>query len=1026
MQVVAVGLAAAFPALLTAAEQNGVRHAMTASPGTGLTIVADRPLGSVARTVRGAQSAVDLVLGDAARSTSTVTDVSVIGSGAGPGGTAMPYLGELPGEAFRVTAGSWPANSTSDGVVPVAVPEAAAAVLGAFVGGTLPLRIDGVALRARVAALYRPVDRNAPIWAVDPLVGIGNDPTQVDPLNAYGDPVDVVGPLLVAPGTLDRVRISPSRVVVAATPDFSRTSVSALDALADRLQSIDQIVAVHAGRAAESVNAQTSLDVVLAGVRGPLLITRTTAAVAGLLLVVLAMVVLVQAALLLDAARDDERSLLAARGVSRGQLALLAAWEALGAAVIALVLGVPLGAGIASVVRGAPTTPSSGSCVAGAAVVVAVVGVRLLPRLRPAGRSSGRAARGTGIMRSGADLVLLVLAVVLGWQLVTRRVDPTGDVDPVLVAAPATLVLAGALVALRLVPVLGRAGELVSRRARGAVGALVGWELSRRSARATATVLLVTIAIGTGAFGAISEATWRRSQLDQSALAVGAPVRVPADVDALPQQGARLADGAIGVPQPALRREVDILPPGDPMRAQDVGPLGSATVLGLTKPARAMLERGRLREEGGAAIARLRASAASLKGVVLPAGSVTLRAVVRVGDARTSIRGGAAEVRAVLQSRDGLLSTLELGLADLDGRRHVLGGRIPVSGMRLVGLQLQVLVADPVAYRGNVAVEPPLRLVQLDAGGTPLRIPAGWTTIGADGDLRSGLTLPLQSDLRTNPLDAAVVGWAPVAGVKSVWTRSLLQSVQGYPGGSLAFDFGSVLVPTEVAGVVTRVPGSGATPSSAPAPDVVVVDQRALSLFLIQSGDAMPQADQWWVDVAPPRVDSYLVAHPRVAAGADGAVALTERLTAGPLRLATTQTLHLLLAAAIALGLIGFGVDVVASLDARRHEMAQLRAIGLRRGVLERMLTAESTARVAVGAVLGLGLGVLLGEVAAPHLVVGPDGGRPVPVPLVVLPGAQLLVLIGGAVLAAVVAALLITRTFRGLDPARILREGGA
>ena len=104
VQLVAVALAAAFPALLAAAEQNGVRQAMTTAADTGLTIVADRPLGSVARTVRAAESASARVLGDAARSTSGVVAVSVIGEGAGPGGAARPYLAEFPARAFTVAS----------------------------------------------------------------------------------------------------------------------------------------------------------------------------------------------------------------------------------------------------------------------------------------------------------------------------------------------------------------------------------------------------------------------------------------------------------------------------------------------------------------------------------------------------------------------------------------------------------------------------------------------------------------------------------------------------------------------------------------------------------------------------------------------------------------------------------------------------------------------------------------------------------------------------------------------------------
>ncbi|MFD1722808.1 FtsX-like permease family protein [Amnibacterium endophyticum] len=1026
VQVVAVALAAALPALLAATEQAGVRRALADSPDTGLKIVAADPTRSVAETVRGADRAADHLLGPATGARPLVTDVSGFGAPTGPA-KARPYLGELPARAFRVSAGSWPASTAADGVVPVAVPRAGATALGVSVGSSLQLGFDSAQVRARVVALYDPVDRSGEVWSVDPLSAAGEDDAHADPDRPYGDPIDVVGPLIVAPGTLDALDVAASGVHVAYRPDFAAATVDGLDALAGRLASIDQVVAVDVGAVADSVSARTRLGAAVDGVLGQLLITRTTAAVAGLLLVVLASTVLVQAALLLDAARADQRALLAARGASRVQLIAVAAWEAVVASAVAVLLGVPLGSVIASLLRAEPTAPTGGSWAAGVAMSVVIVVVRLLPRIRAAERTAGRPARATGLMRTGGDLVLVVLAGVLGWQLLTRRVDTTAGVDPVLVAAPAALVLAGALVALRVLPLVGRLGELLARRSSGPVTALAGWELSRRASRAGASVLLVALAIAAGAFGAVGEATWLRSQHDQAALAVGAPVRVEADQAIAAEQGALLADGAAGTPQPTLRRPADVVAGDSDPTLGPVAALGGATVLGLTGPARAMLDHGRVAEEGGAAIARLRATTRPAVGVALPRAAGALRLVLRAGDERKPVAGAAAQVRAVLEGPDGLLTTVGFGLARLDGRPHALGARVPAERMRLVGFQLQVLVDQPAQYRAGRAGFVDLRLQRLEASGTRLDVPAGWTTTGGTGDLEGGLQVPVEADLQSSPASVAVLGWPPVDGVSGVWTRDLVRDVGAQRDERYQLAFGSVLVPCTVFNVVARVPGSGASPAAGPSPDVVVVDQRALSRFLVQSGDTFSQVDQWWVDVAPARVDAYLAAHATTAAvgdDADGAVALAERLTRGPLRLATTQTLHLLLAAAAGLGLLGFAVGVVASLAARRREMAQLRAIGLRRGVLERLLVIETTVRVAIGALLGLALGVLLGALAAPRLVVGRDGGRPVPSPLVVLPALELTALVAGAVVAAAVAAVLITRTFRGLDPARILREG--
>src|SRR6185503_2565707 len=144
--------------------------------------------------------------------------------------------------------------------------------------------------------------------------------------------------------------------------------------------------------------------------------------------------------------------------------------------------------------------------------------------------------------RLGLDIALLALTIVGLWQLrlygspLTRTIQSSLGLDPLLVAAPAIGILAGSVVALRIVPLLARGADALASRGRTLVGSLGARQLARRPLRYTRTALLLMLAISMGVFSVAYGSTWAASQRDQADFQVGADVRVtPARrLDALP------------------------------------------------------------------------------------------------------------------------------------------------------------------------------------------------------------------------------------------------------------------------------------------------------------------------------------------------------------------------------------------------------------------------------------------------------------------------------------------------------------
>ncbi|MCU0282176.1 MAG: hypothetical protein MUE66_10290, partial [Acidimicrobiia bacterium] len=162
---------------------------------------------------------------------------------------------------------------------------------------------------------------------------------------------------------------------------------------------------------------------------------------------------------------------------------------------------------------------------------------------------ASRPARQSVWQRYYLDLFLVVLAAVVLYELRQRGlVDTSGQedvgLDPFSVAAPALFLFSGALLLLRVLPLLLRSIGWIMTRFRGMAAALPGWHLGRNPIPYGRLALLVWLTTGFGAFALTYADTLDASYYDRAAYQSGGDVRMVAE-------GAgflTVPDGAVGTP----------------------------------------------------------------------------------------------------------------------------------------------------------------------------------------------------------------------------------------------------------------------------------------------------------------------------------------------------------------------------------------------------------------------------------------------------------------------------------------------
>lgn len=982
----------------------------------------------------------------------------------------------VPAQA-ELVSGAWPDRARDDaGLLPVNVPAVAAARYGWTLGTQVPVRtLGGQATDTWLVVGTHELTGSASSWSRDPLGGASHDGAYPVPGTMGKLVTDAWGPVVVAPDALLGRGVTETAHLLV-TPDLGGAPRGALAATRDALESGQ--VRLSAALAEEDVSGsvRTQLGTSIDAAWRELTVTRVGVVVVGLLLVVLATTVMLLAARLLGERRAAEGELVAARGASPGQLRSLAVLEAALLAVLAATVApwlaravfVRLAAtgGLDAAGLHAPAGVPVPVWVACAVVAVVLAVALVAPSWHTSGSSS--AAAHAGLVRSGADLALVALGAVALWQLLDYGAPLTrgaqgARLDPVLVVGPALVTLGAAVLALRLVGPVAHAADALARRSRSLVAPLAAWQVSRRTAAATGTTLVVVLAVAAATFSHALLVTWRTSQLEQVDLALGTDARVDGlrgdRLTVSADARAALADAPDGVRLQAV---------GD--RAVAVGRTlgvdrGSAAIdahLVAVDTQDADALRGRTAVPwddvvGGLATSTQGTSPDPLStGTALPGSPQWLVATVTPGTAPAA--QGTAYLALAVEDDAGVRSWVSIPDLSLSAPTPV-AVEVPradgplrlVAATVVVGLpeppEESALASTPRDRLGHVGLAlHGLRIVDRTVGatspreaaeaaaaqGTPVDLGGvAWqgsaTSGGTVRTLTSGDAATVPS-LRDLPAGALVLDgeldmtkltesngrlvahtWAPQGPVRAVVTEALAERADLRATDAFWLRVGDAQVKMQADVVVPSLPGH-------PRGAAVLVDRTALGRAIVEAAGTDPLVDAWWL-TAPDDDAPTLAAAVASAVDGQATVRVTERATAvaGPLRVAVPAALSLVTAATGVLVLVGLGTSATAAVRSRRLELARLQALGAHRRSLVAGLLGEHALLVTLGAGAGLAIGYGLSRVVAPVLTVSADGRRPVPAPALVWQDGTALAITGGlaagaCLVVAVLAAVLVRR----------------
>ncbi|MFI5844211.1 FtsX-like permease family protein [Catenuloplanes sp. NPDC051500] len=900
----------------------------------------------------------------------------------------MPQGGDFPSQGYLSSITDLASRvEVLNGRLPTAGYETAllsstAGQLGLEVGDRVPFGVENTRTRpagfeVTVVGIVAALPGTG--WERDPLNAAGFNPAYNDgrfqrPLTAYGPFLVGLDAVLASGSTLDRLDVT-------ASPDLSAADHAALDAVEDNVRAADRRLGGVLGDRVEIERIATALPRTLAAADAQQRVTTATVAAVAILGSVLTATALALAARLTAGVRTVESALLSALGFSRRQLAGVAAVEALLLAAAATAIAVPASSALHAAITHLPALRGAGLAetfavtglqvltVAGGALLLGAVLVTLA--LQPVAEVKERRTRGELIARSGADVLLVAFAGVGLWQLWSQPAEAGGQ-DAVRILAPALLLLAGAALALRLVPPALALADLLARRARGFVLPLAAFEAARRP-QAVAAGLLIGLACAAGTFGVGYDATWQRSQQDQAALSVGTDLAITLGVRPETGQGEEVRAATGGTVSPATDRPVSI--------GQWFGTSGDAPRLVAVDTTHAgELLRGRL--DGGRTWAEVGAGLApadAVTGLPVPAG-----AALTVRGTSTGASPMLVAPRLVFQDRGGLRVPCVADQIPLDGASHPLAGCVVADGLELVAVTMPLITDWQSLFASETAAaEESDVAVTLTVPG--LTGTSAWKagSAGPVPEMLSGNQLEIGDDtiaLRTRvqllgPPEAArtlvASGFGDPGAVPVVISQKVADELGVGPGTDLSVTIGTASVPVRVKDVVPTVP-------SAAGGGALLADGDWLSRTLIvQGGDVQPPVDAWWA--GNPGPDS-------AAKAADlrlGTVLTREgeeaRLTGGPLRAGLPATLRLLVPAAALLLLAGVILHVTCDLQVRALEVARLRGLGMTRREIRRVLLGQHAGVLTPLVVAGALVGALATVLVVPWLVRSDTGAAPVP-----------------------------------------------
>ncbi|MFJ4467832.1 FtsX-like permease family protein [Streptomyces sp. NPDC089424] len=947
----------------------------------------------------------------------------------------LTHFAALDRTQVRTVSGRLPRTPATAGYIEAALPRSAAERLGLSPGARLTVtdRLGGPAVRVLITGVYLPVDVGASYWELDELGGRG---VKASSFTTYG-------PLLTAPGVPASGRVSVGASGWLVTADYSSMTTARIGALRESARTGSAALRERPVLSGATV-AATSLPEVLDRVERSLLVTRSTVLIVAVQLALLAACALLLVAGLLSSERAAETRLLRARGATRARLAGLAATEALLISVPALVVAPLLSGPLTRLLAGQGALGRTGMRLdvppggrpevwlvsAGVAALCALAVA--VPALRAsfAGTAGSRAGALPASLRAGADLGLLAVAGVALWQLGSQRsgavtADREGvlGVDPLLVVAPALVLLGGTVLVLRLLPLAARIAERRLVEGRGLTAAMVGWQFGRRPMRGAGPVLLLVISVALGVLAVGQGASWHRSQDDQADFRAGADVRVLASGGGGPGGADAYAD----------------LPHVDAVAAAVRTTLSlsgsrTATVLALNTDdaAGTVLMRSDLTDRPSLSGLAPRGEPA---GIEVPAGTVRLMLTAAL---HGPARGAAAEVTLTVRDRHGTSHEIPSGRLPADGGPHALtpdldGARGPLA---LTGIALRTTQPTGRAQRQRLVLTA-LTAEAAEGAVRKLTLPSRWSTTaeaesavpstdGSTEPTRPRITstapvtltygtgyLPRDSMSPPSPLVVRLNVAQPAAPeIAAVATDRFLTAAGAREGQRVDVAFDGRTVPVRLVRTARALP---TTESTAQDGGALLVDLRSVNRVLRARYGTGLQPTEWWLRTSAPGAAAAAV---RALPEVDPAqVVVRDEMAAeledDPFGVAPEAALVAAAAVTVLFASLGFAVSAAGAIRARDGEFAVLRALGAPRRRLARLIAVEHGVLVGLALLAGTALGAVLTHALVPLVVLTGQATRPLPPVLVELPLPRLAVLL--AALAAgpvlVTAALALRRT---------------
>jgi hypothetical protein len=991
-------------------------------------------------------------------------------------------------------AGSWPAtvsveDAAAESAVPIVVVENVASTHRWAVGDEfrLPSRIQpDFVVPVTVAGIFRIDDPADPFWWGDPQVLDGR---------VTGDRFDTYGPLFTTPERL-RTRAAVGRLEFTwrAWPSFESLTLDGAPGLRARVGQIRE--RLGSAMTGVPVTVVTGMPDIIATAERSLLASRT-----GVLLLTVQFVVLAAYAVLLSAAllvehRRMDTAMLRSRGAGPVRIAGLSLVEGLLLTVPAMLLGPWLAAAalegfnvvgpLADIgLRIQPVVSGEAYVAAAAAAALCLIALLLpaLPTVRSFASVHGSVARaetrsvGT---RLGLDLALLAVTGLGLWQLrhygapLTRSVQGSLGIDPLLVATPAIGFLAGAILALRVIPLVATLIERATARGRGLVSSLGARQLARRPLRYTRAALLLMLAMAMGVFAITYTRTWSASQRDQATFQVGADARVEPGRQSSALPGWALDRAYESLPGLTARMPVD----REPVRVT-AGDRGSEIVaLDAAAAASVVVLRPDLSVASMSALmSPLAAERPALEPVPLPGEPERLRFEIGMEivtlelpefDEETGLvksepvdpaviaEWPGIGTAAVVRDASGHLHRFEGDSASLGGGPHrlvvPLGGsadRVDASfAYPLELLAVEVTVSLPEGYQapgGSVTVlGVEASVAENGWQRVPLALERGWRTSASVYGLEQQ-AVEVRNLGDELSVDAGVPGLRVIRGIDRFgrgttlsFAPSALDAVGADPIPVVASD--ALLEATaravgdelrlQIAGVDrdVRITGSiRAFPTEDPSRPVLLMDFQTLALLRFEGSAAAGPAQEWWLAMDESERGPTIDRLRGPSFGSRSVVSLYERneaLATDPVALGIIGVLGIGVVAAGLFAVVGFIVSAAVSARERVTEFALLRALGLSSGQLSGWLSLENATLAAVSLVAGTALGLVVAWVALPFVTVTQQAVPPFPPVEVAVPWATIAALEAIAIVALSGAVVVLAWLLRRTGVASALRMG--